>query len=98
VKSSAAANLALMLVCVGWLLAAYGALSSLGDPDPHTPRSVLEHERLVSIACLLTGVLSLLGSVWLSGYAFAGAKWRAILAAALVVVPAVALYFQGGVW
>ena len=97
-KPSSASNLALILVCVGWLLAAYGVLSSLGDPDLRTPHAVLEHERMISVACLLTGVLSLASSLWVSGYAFAGAKWRSISAAALVVVPAVALYFQGGVW
>lgn len=97
-KPSRAGNLALILVCVGWLLAAYGALSSLGDPDPRIPHTVIEHARMISVACLLTGVLCLLGSLWVSGYAFARAKWRAMLAAALVVVPAVTLYFQGGVW
>lgn len=97
-KSSSAGNLALILVSVGWLLAAYGALSSLGDPDPRIPHTVIEHARTISVACLLTGVLCLLGSLWVSGYAFAGAKWRAIGATALVIGPTVALYFQGGVW
>lgn len=39
----AAANLSLILACAGWLLAAYGALSSLGDPDPGVSPAALEH-------------------------------------------------------
>ena len=97
-KPSNAANVSLILVCVGWFLATYGALSSLGDPAPSVPQAVLEHQRMISIAGLLAGVLCLLSSLWFSGYAFAGARWRAILTVALVVIPAVALYFSGGVW
>jgi hypothetical protein len=31
-KSSAAANVAILLVAVGWVLAFYGAMSQIGDP------------------------------------------------------------------
>jgi hypothetical protein len=38
---SSAANLSLILLVAGWLVAAYGVLSQFGDPNPHTPAAVI---------------------------------------------------------
>lgn len=91
-KSAHAANLSLGLVVIGWLLSAYGVLSTLGDPDPRVPSVVIERERHLSAAILIVGVIALLSSTWLSGYAFTQAKRRASLALIMCVAPIVALF------
>ena len=91
-KLTHAANLSLALVVVGWLLATYGVLSNFGDPDPRIPSSVLERERHVSTAFLCVGIISLLSSIWLSGYSFTLAKRRASLAFVACLAPFIALF------
>jgi hypothetical protein len=93
-SASSAANLSLILLVVGWLVAAYGVLSQLGDPNPHTPAAVIENERRFSGAMLGTGILLLLVSVWLSGYSFAHAKWRASITMVGCLLPAVVLFIN----
>jgi hypothetical protein len=93
-SGSSAANLGLILVAVGWLVAAYGALSQLGDPAPHTPVAVIENGRRISVAMLGAGILLLLVSVWLSGYSFAHAKWRASITIVACLLPAVVLFIN----
>lgn len=89
--ASRMANLALVLVVTGWLLAFYGVMSQLGDPAPTVPHSVIESHRHVSITALLIGVIFLLGSLWLSGCSFIGARKRSLLVVALIAVPAIAI-------
>jgi hypothetical protein len=85
------ANLALVLVVIGWLLAFYGAMSQLGDPAPNVPRSVIDGHRHMSMTILLTGVTCIISSLWLSGRAFMEARKRSLATAALVVIPIVAI-------
>lgn len=91
-KPSHAANLALGLVVVGWLLASYGALSQIGDPAPGVPLAVIEAHRQTSAVVLLIGIAMLLSSLWLSGYSFAHARWRASIAAFSCAAPVAVLY------
>lgn len=93
-SQSSAANLSLLLLVAGWLLAAYGVLSQLGDPNPHIPAAVIENERRFYGAMLGTGILLLLLSVWLSGYSFSRAKWRASITLAACLLPAVVLFIN----
>ena len=86
-----AANLALLLVVVGWLIAFYGITSQLGDPGPTISHAQIEANRLRSFAVLLVGIVCLLSSLWLSGYCFLVAKVRSIVAAAAVVLPSIAV-------
>lgn len=90
-SASRLANLALILVATGWLLAVYGVMSQLGDPAPTVARSVIESQRHVSITVLLIGVMCLLSSLWLSGRSFVEARKRSLLAAALIALPAIAV-------
>jgi hypothetical protein len=92
VKQTTAANMAIVLVAVAWPLAFYGALSQLGDPSPSVPRAHIEAARHLSLAILFTGVLSLFGSLWLSGYAFFAARNRAIVAVAAVIIPLIVIF------
>jgi hypothetical protein len=89
-KPSHAANLALVLVVLGWLLSAYGALSQLGDPSPLVPRAEMESHRRASAVILVVGVLTLLSALWLSGYSFLVARWRASVALLACVLPFIA--------
>ncbi|GAA0248759.1 hypothetical protein [Rhodanobacter caeni] len=93
-KQTAAANLALLLVLAGWLLAYYGVMSQLGDPSPSVPHAQIEAARRQSLAVLFIGVASLLTALWLSGYSFSGAKVRAITCVALVLLPSVAVVWS----
>jgi|HubBroStandDraft_1064217.scaffolds.fasta_scaffold171554_3 hypothetical protein len=93
-SASSAANLSLIFVAVGWLVAAYGVLSQLGDPNPHIPAAVIENGRRVSGAMLGTGILLLLGSVWLSGYSFVHARWRASITIVACLLPAIVLFIS----
>jgi hypothetical protein len=86
VKQTTAANMAIVLVAVAWPLAIYGALSQLGDPSPSVPRPQIEAARHLSLVILLTGMLCLIGSLWLSGYAFSAARMRAVVAVAAVII------------
>jgi hypothetical protein len=91
---SSAANLSLILLVAGWLVAAYGVLSQFGDPNPLTPAAVIESGRRFSGAMLGLGILLLLISIWLSGYSFAHAKWRASITIVACLLPAVVLFIN----
>jgi len=69
-------------------------LSQLGDPNPHIPAAVIENQRRLSGAMLGAGILSLLVAVWLSGYSFAHAKWRASITMIGCLLPAVVLFIN----
>ena len=90
-KQTSAANLALLLVVVGWSLAYYGVMSQLGDPSPSVPHAQIEATRHLSIVVLCIGVVSVLAALWLSGYSFSAAKVRACACAVLVFLPSVAV-------
>ena len=89
---SRAANVAIALVVLGWLSSGWGVLSQLGDPAPWVPKAELEAHRRVATAFLLFGILFVLCSLWLSGYSFSTARWRAIFVALCGVAPVVALF------
>lgn len=91
-KPSYAANTALALVAFGWLFAFYGVFSQLGHPAPQIPASVIEAALIRSRLILLTGVVALFVSLWLSGYAFTQARWRSLIAALSIALPAIAIY------
>ncbi|WP_426687215.1 hypothetical protein [Rhodanobacter ginsengiterrae] len=88
-KQTSAANLALLLVVVGWALAYYGVMSQLGDPSPSVPHAQIEAARHVSLVVLYIGVVSILAALWLSGYSFSAAKVRASVCVALILLPSV---------
>ena len=88
-----AANLALLLVVVGWLLAFCGVTLQLGDPGPTISHAQIEANRLRSFAVLLVSIVCLLSSLWLSGYGFLVARVRSIVAAAAVVLSLIAVVF-----
>ena len=90
-KQTTAANLALALTLAGWSAAIPGGLSTLGDPRPEVSPEQLAAMWKVAIALETTGILALVAALWLSGYAFSGARRRSILTTALVVLPAALL-------
>lgn len=90
-RANRTANLALLLAVTGWLLAFYGAMSLLGDSAPTVPRSVIENHRHVSITVWLVGVICLVGSLWLAGCSFSGARKRSLLVVALIACPVIAI-------
>jgi hypothetical protein len=91
-KHSHAANAAIAMAMIGWLSAAYGVLSQLGDPAPWVTATELEVHRRTSIGFMVGGVLMVLGSVWLSGYSFSSARKRAIFAALCSLIPMAGLF------
>jgi hypothetical protein len=93
-KQTTAANLALLLVVAGWLLAYYGVMSQLGDPSPSVPHAQIEASRHQSLAVLFIGVASILAALWLSGYSFSATKVRASACAALILLPSVAVVWS----
>ncbi|MDR6841505.1 hypothetical protein [Pseudoxanthomonas sacheonensis] len=86
-RQTTASNLALALVVLAWPLAYFGVMSQLGDYAPSTPRAVIEANSHRSTIILLAGLLCLFSSLWLSGYSFAGAKIRSVVAAIACVAP-----------
>lgn len=80
-RQTSASNLALLLAVLAWPLIYYGIMSQLGDYRPGTPTEVILANQRISVAVLSVGFLSFLGSLWLSGYGFIGAKVRSTLAA-----------------
>jgi hypothetical protein len=85
-KPSIAANLSLLLAVVAWPLVVYGFATMMGDRFD-VPVEVIRAQMRISAAVLYTGIFSLAGSLWLSGYAFPVAKHRAVLAASGCVLP-----------
>jgi hypothetical protein len=88
-KQSSAANLALLLVVVGWFLVFYGVASQLGDPAPWVTHEQMQAHHRLSHTILSFGVLGVLSALWLSGYSFSVAKIRASICLALVFLPSV---------
>lgn len=91
-KPSVAANLSLVMVVAGWLLSAYGVLSQMGDPAPWVSRAEIAALHHTSNTFLFVGICSLLSSVWLSGFAFSFARWRASLALLACLLPAIIFF------
>ena len=90
-KQGTASNLAIALAVVAWPLACGGALSQLGDYAPGVSQAVIEADRHRSMAVLMTGLLCLLVSLWLSGYSFSGARIRSLIATVACMGPAIAV-------
>ena len=93
-KKSLGANLALVLITLGWGMCFFGLASQLGDPNPHVPRAVIEAQQRTLWAVFFVGACFAFVSIWLAGYAYTGAKVRSITALSLGVVPLLGL----GVW
>lgn len=91
-KPSHAANLAVALSVVGWLMSFHGAFSQLGDPAAQIPREKIEEYRQTSISILFIGITTLLSALCLSDYAFAQAKWRSSIALIACLVPFTLIY------
>jgi len=89
---SRAANLSLALVAVGWVASVFGAFSQLGDPPPWMPMSEVEIRRRVSMVVLFFGLFALIGSLWLSGYAFGTAKRRSLIAMLGCALPLLVMF------
>jgi hypothetical protein len=85
-NKSAAANLSLVVVVVGWSGVIYGLLANFGDYVQLPLPSVLEERDRFARLMLIIGVASLIVSLGLAGYAFRGAKRRASVAVAAAVV------------
>jgi hypothetical protein len=81
------ANLAVLLGILWFPLCYYGVLSQLGDPAPYVSQSDLSAARAVSVGALTAGCALFVGALFLSGYVFVAARWRAVLAFLLCVVP-----------
>ena len=95
-RQSSAANVALILAVLAWPLTYYGVMSQLGDYHPDIPREFIATNRRVSVGILLTGLLCLLGSLWLSGYSFTCAKSRSIVAA--LICTGLIVFGSVGIW
>ena len=91
-KPTTAANLSLLLMAAGWLLLAYGRLSMMGDPSPGVPEAELIARYRISWILSLTGFFSLISALWLSGFAFSAARWRACLAIVFFLLPLLIVY------
>lgn len=96
-KQATASNWAIGLVMLSWPLIYYGFVSQLGDYSPSTPQQVMDSNHLRSGLVLFVGLLCFIGSLWLAGFAFSGAKLRssvvavASLASLMVLVVAMQL-------
>jgi divalent metal cation (Fe/Co/Zn/Cd) transporter len=86
-KKSNAANLSLILVIVGWLLAISTVLLNFGDPDPRIPSAQMQRQVFFSGASLWVAIIFILISLLLAGYAFRDAKRRAALTLAVGLLP-----------
>lgn len=88
-KPSTTANLALLLVLLGWVLMIYGYLASIRDFTGTTPgdwqAAYCARATLVVGAGLALAALSL----WFSGLAFHAARRRAVAVVLLFFIPLV---------
>src|SRR5271169_6883108 len=86
-KKTVAANLALILVVVGWLLVTFTVLWNLGDPNPQTPHDEILRQQHLFAALMWIAIIFLLSSQVLAGYAIREAKRRAVLAFVVFALP-----------
>jgi Na+/melibiose symporter-like transporter len=88
-KQTTAANTSLILVVLGWSLTYYGFISNAaeGDFSPRVSHAEIEAAQHQAAAMLLIGLVCLVATLWLSGYAFTSAKVRASLAVAAFALP-----------
>lgn len=93
-KKTAAANIALCLVVMGWAASFWGLFAHLGDPDPRAPREVIEAENRFYWALFFVGVVAIASAMWLAGFSYSEAKIRSAFVAAATMAPLVGL----GVW
>ena len=84
-RQTSASNWALLFAVLAWPLMYYGIVSQLGDYRPSTSPEVILTNQRMSVAVLSVGFLSLIASLWLSGYSFTGARGRSIFAALVSV-------------
>jgi hypothetical protein len=90
-KPTTASNIALIGATLSWPLVWFGVVSQLGDYAPGTPsESIISNTRL-SVGAIIAGLAFLFGSLWLSGYGFAVARVRSLLAASICLGLPIAL-------
>jgi|SRR6185437_433571 len=96
-KQTTAANTSLVLVVLGWPLTYYGFLSNAGDGDfsPSLSHAEIVAAQHQAVAMLLIGMACLISALWLSGYAFSSARFRATIALAACVLPYVYMFIFG---
>lgn len=90
-KQSTAANLAVCLAPLGWLVCFFAMTSLLGDPPPGYPHHAYALEQRVYTSSILVGALLLFASLVASGYALVHARLRASIAIAICFLPIAAL-------
>ncbi|WP_201313087.1 hypothetical protein [Dyella sp. EPa41] len=90
-KQSTAANLAVCLAPLGWLICFFAMTSLLGDPPPGYPHQAYALEQRVYTTATLVGALTLFAALVASGYALAQARIRACIAIAICAMPIAAL-------
>ncbi|WP_445145031.1 hypothetical protein [Dyella sp. Tek66A03] len=93
-RKATAANIALCLVAIGWLVSYWGVMAHLGDADPRVPREIIEAENRFYWGVFFGGAVLIVVAMWLAGFGYSEAKVRSIAVAAAIVIPLVAL----GVW
>lgn len=91
-KKSYIANVSLVLVVAGWLVAIATVLRNFGDPDPRIPAAEMHREHVVAAVGLWAAIILILTSLLLAGYAFREAKRRASVAVALALLPILVLW------
>ena len=94
-KRSHAANLALALVLLGWPLNLLGGLFSFADLNDHLTAGERRLYDQVEAGSFFLGMLALLSALVLAGYAYSGARVRAILVILLVAAPVIAGLVSG---
>lgn len=79
-KPSVAANLALSAAVVSAPLLFFGFTGFLGDPSPRMSEADVARHIHEADALVGSGFFTLFASFWLSGYSFAAARVRSLIA------------------
>lgn len=94
------ANLAIILALSGWLVYAFGSLLQMGDPSPMLTSAEIAKLHTPAKLISVVGILSILSSVWLSGFTFNSARKRSCVALMLAMLPSIIfiyVYIANGV-
>ncbi|WP_188795176.1 hypothetical protein [Dyella nitratireducens] len=86
-KPSTSANLALLLIIAGWILAGHGYSVSIEDFGSGTPAAWRDAYYARATLMMVIGVASIGASLWFAGFAFKDARRRALAATILALLP-----------
>ena len=86
-KKTTAANIALALAPVAWLMILSGGLMQMGDPHPDISKEAIRAARLVPQVVLIAGLAALFASIGLTIFGRAGARKRCTVALGLGLGP-----------